>query len=105
SKFIDSQHIITNILEEVLTLIIMPLDEVSNTYTITIKDTQRFPVIDQPANYSFNIPYKSERNFHRRNYRINIISQKLEWEKLTFYNINKLVIDTLREFYTRHPSY
>ncbi|WP_343556330.1 P-loop NTPase fold protein [Sphingobacterium sp.] len=104
SQFQDPQSIMIQFIEEVLTLSIMPSDELKNTYSIFPKENipglhgsyQNGPIL---------INYISEYNYETKSYFIKIKQQDLNWEVLTFYNINLFLIEKLDEFYNKYPHY
>ena len=104
SQFEDPQSILIELIEEILTLSVMPIKELENTYKIALKGS--IPGLhgsyqDAPI----SIPYTSEYNYGSNSYCIKIKQHDLKWEVLTFYNINLFLIEKLDEFYNKCPHY
>lgn len=105
SQFLNPKNILITLLEYLLTLRIMPDDDIENTYEIIIKGEGQIANGFTNGKDSITLKYVSEFDHSTRTYKVVIDKSKLEWELLTFYNFNDFIQKVLGEFYRKNQDY
>lgn len=106
SLFSNPKRILKYILEEILTINILPNDDIENEYRIKLNRND-IPnnLIIKEEDLFIKLSYNATHDWDRKVYRINIDDNKLDWTILAVYNINSFLESTLKSFYKNNPTF
>lgn len=106
SLFSNPKRLLIQILQEILTINILPNNELENEFTIKVNRND-IPknIIVQDEDLLIRFPYKAVHDWDRRIYSIRIDETLVNWEILMTYNINSYLEYTLKSFYQNNPNY
>ena len=104
SLYEDSRSIIEFFMDELLTLLILPMKNINKTFTILPKNKEGVVYLEKPID-AIELKYTTEIQSGSRIYRVNVDKENIDWTRLFHYNFNELFEKALIYHYDSNPGY